>query len=553
MNSNSSSASVMPLNPRSAMNTSERHGNIAKNGYPDVLKPKTMLPARKRPVPAVTAMSGFVQTPYGWYRDLDQSKPINSLYCSHLNVHESLYPVWPAAPTSVEIFTRPHNAGNFEPAQTRRICAAAPDLSSLSNKGKELTSACLPNSLRSAKIHHNSGGSGNASTASKTRFAPLHMSGHPAPRYTSHPSLSSTQALLDITNKGYPARADNDRTAFSKPSVPNTMIANRSRQSDRVCHDYRINDATVLGVVAAKRSVDDLYSKVEVSDRGADATSVSSSSSFSSNTVKRRHSKDKRTESQLYSATAPDQYPRGMLDLLCEATSIVSERMEIDRNVQKKLLTSKHVITPSTRVHRLPHNSSKPKNCNCPRSKCIKLYCECFQAGKFCSAECCCKKCKNTEKDNGPGGDRTRAIQNIMSRNPYAFQKEKQLFEKLNPDLVGVNCRCVKSQCLKLYCDCFQSGKICGEHCMCVDCLNTEKESGEDGKRTIARSLCLLRKPHAFKKKVKVVGSGCSCKNSRCLKKYCACFDAGLSCSSKCSCYKCENVAPRKMKEKVSI
>lgn len=36
------------------------------------------------------------------------------------------------------------------------------------------------------------------------------------------------------------------------------------------------------------------------------------------------------------------------------------------------------------------------------------------------------------------------------------------------------SCRCPKSRCLKLYCDCFRSQSVCSSTCACVDCLNTE-------------------------------------------------------------------------------
>jgi len=179
--------------------------------------------------------------------------------------------------------------------------------------------------------------------------------------------------------------------------------------------------------------------------------------------------------------------------------------------------------------------------CSCPRSRCIKLYCECFQTGKMCSqTNCSCKKCKNTKEENGPNGIRTRAIQNIISRNPYAFDKDKS--SKKSVKSVGLVCRCVKSRCLKLYCECFQSGKVCNNYCMCIKCENTHAESGKGGKRTYAKKMCLERNPDAFSTKIKKTGEGCACKNSRCLKKYCDCFNSGIECSEKCICIDCYNM-----------
>jgi hypothetical protein len=68
-------------------------------------------------------------------------------------------------------------------------------------------------------------------------------------------------------------------------------------------------------------------------------------------------------------------------------------------------------------------------------------------------------------------------------------------------------CKCSKSQCLKLYCECFQGGAICGDRCCCDDCKNILEESGPDGIRTLKIQELLHKRPDAFdvrKKKVRV-------------------------------------------------
>lgn len=45
--------------------------------------------------------------------------------------------------------------------------------------------------------------------------------------------------------------------------------------------------------------------------------------------------------------------------------------------------------------------------CNCKKSACLKKYCECFQAGVACAANCKCSNCKNYE--GAAGGRKRRA------------------------------------------------------------------------------------------------------------------------------------------------
>jgi hypothetical protein len=156
--------------------------------------------------------------------------------------------------------------------------------------------------------------------------------------------------------------------------------------------------------------------------------------------------------------------------------------------------------------------------CSCPRSNCIKLYCDCFKAGSPCSGSCSCINCKNTEEETRVDGERIRAIKNTLARNPRAFTGGKKEAVPQNPG--DVVCNCLKSRCLKLYCHCFHKGRTCNEACLCISCLNTSAESNVGGRRNQAIQNCLEKRPDAFTKKPKEVGSGCACKNNKCLKKY---------------------------------
>lgn len=109
------------------------------------------------------------------------------------------------------------------------------------------------------------------------------------------------------------------------------------------------------------------------------------------------------------------------------------------------------------------NNKKLPKKkggCYCSKTKCVKLYCDCFKAGRFCDGLCGCTHCLNK-------------LENLdYIKRLRKYNQKNQRVASSSQEVEDFTCSCRKSFCENRYCPCYKSNRGCLPTCTCFHCKN---------------------------------------------------------------------------------
>lgn len=162
----------------------------------------------------------------------------------------------------------------------------------------------------------------------------------------------------------------------------------------------------------------------------------------------------------------PREHHQAVNDQISEFTFSQPQQSRNNINMNINMNVSNYYIGDSKLEEKFKKEKAKKKyNCNCKRSKCLKLYCDCFANGEFC-VDCNCQGCSNVI---GNEIEIRKAFNEVKDKNPIAMKFN------ISEETTTLGCNCTKSNCLKKYCECFKAGLSCTDLCRCRDCDNLPK------------------------------------------------------------------------------
>ena len=147
--------------------------------------------------------------------------------------------------------------------------------------------------------------------------------------------------------------------------------------------------------------------------------------------------------------------------------------MNINMNVNNNIYhfcLGENAVDTITEQKIIEEKNKKKNFCNCKKSECLKLYCNCFANGEKCIG-CNCRNCSN---QIGNELFIKKIYDEAIEKNPIAMKINLQKDSKAN------GCNCSKSNCLKKYCECYKAGLLCSSSCRCRICDNIEKKENEE-------------------------------------------------------------------------
>lgn len=266
--------------------------------------------------------------------------------------------------------------------------------------------------------------------------------------------MNTTQTTANTT----PEKSSSKRRAplriRASPVAPSSEVKPRNLWQQPVGNSTRLTlgqVGTKLSTSAQQRTFDDINSMMRSQQKGwGTGTSHSSSGQQSYATIHsqsmhhgyyhaqtpyapHQHSTPRR-DTPVHSSRhhASMVYPPSAAATPTTATSVMKKHPPISTGGKE----NQDSTNPPT------SSAQKKGACNCKKSKCLKLYCECFAARQYCDG-CNCKDCHNTPKYEP---EREKAINQALSKNRAAF--DPRIADEHN-----MGCKCRRSQCLKKYCE----------------------------------------------------------------------------------------------------